>query len=309
MGKTKGREQGGVGQGARTYAMRTTPPAPTGGNHSRPRPGPPIGTGTTGRAGVAPLDDQRQTTNGIPHGGIPHGPLPRHFNDRSQPKQWWPRVRAMKPPCARHHDPKADHKAPARLPPGLTAPDRTLVLVGLMGAGKTSVGRKLAARLGLPFIDADQEIEKAAGCSIADIFQRYGEASFREGERRVIARLLDQPPHVLSTGGGAFMDPGTREQIAAKGLSIWLRAELDLLVARTARRDTRPLLRQGNPREVLAGLIEQRHPLYAQAAITVDSGDRPTDATVDRVLAALAEHQARTMTPAPTPTPTEPGAP
>lgn len=182
--------------------------------------------------------------------------------------------------------------APAPVSGRVPTLDKPLVLVGLMGAGKTSIGRRLAHRLGLPFVDADQEIEKAAGCSINDIFDRYGEASFREGERRVIARLLDQPPHVLSTGGGAFMAPDTRALIAERALSVWLRADLDLLVARTARRDTRPLLRGGNPRDVLARLIEERYPIYAQAHITIDSGDRPAEATVDRVLAAIDQHLA-----------------
>jgi shikimate kinase len=170
--------------------------------------------------------------------------------------------------------------------PGFAIP-RSIVLVGLMGAGKTSIGRRLAARLHLPFVDADDEIERAAGCSIPEIFERYGESAFRDGERRVIARLLHKAPHVLSTGGGAFMDPGTRALIAEQGTSVWLRAELELLVARTARRDNRPLLKQGNPREVLQRLMETRHPVYAEANITVDSDDRPPDETVERVVSAL----------------------
>ena len=166
-------------------------------------------------------------------------------------------------------------------------PERTLVLVGLMGAGKSCIGRRLAQRLGLPFVDADSEIEAAAGCSIEEIFQRHGEAYFRDGERRVIQRLLEQPVMVLATGGGAFMDPRTREAIAERGLSIWLKAELGLLVKRTARKANRPLLKRGDPREILARLIEQRHPVYAQADITVVSDDGPPDAAVDRILAAL----------------------
>lgn len=166
-------------------------------------------------------------------------------------------------------------------------PDRTLVLVGLMGAGKSCIGRRLAQRLGLPFVDADSEIEAAAGCSIEEIFQRHGEAHFRDGERRVIQRLLEQPVMVLATGGGAFMDPRTRDAIRARGTSIWLKAELDLLVKRTARKANRPLLKRGDPREILARLIEQRHPVYAEADLTVVSDEGPPDAAVDRILAAL----------------------
>ena len=164
---------------------------------------------------------------------------------------------------------------------------KTLVLIGLMGAGKTSIGKRLATRLGLPFVDADHEIERAAGCTIQEIFDRFGEAGFRDGERRVIARLLDQPVQVLSTGGGAFMDEATRDVIRERGISIWLRADLDLLVHRTARRDHRPLLRQGDPRAVLARLMEVRYPIYAQADLTVDSDDSPPDATTERVIPAL----------------------
>lgn len=164
---------------------------------------------------------------------------------------------------------------------------KTLVLIGLMGAGKTSIGKRLATRLGLPFVDADHEIERAAGCTIQEIFDRFGEAGFRDGERRVIARLLDQPVQVLSTGGGAFMDEVTRQTIRERGISIWLRADLDLLVHRTARRDHRPLLRQGDPRAVLARLMEVRYPIYAQADLTVDSDDSPPDATTERVITAL----------------------
>ncbi len=170
---------------------------------------------------------------------------------------------------------------------------KTIVLIGLMGAGKTSIGKRLAARLGLPFVDADHEIERAAGCTIQEIFDRFGEAGFRDGERRVIARLLEQPPvQVLSTGGGAFMDAQTRAMIRDHGLSVWLRADLDLLVQRTARRDHRPLLRQGEPREVLGRLMEIRYPVYAEADLTVDSDDSPPDQTTERVLAALRTHLA-----------------
>lgn len=166
--------------------------------------------------------------------------------------------------------------------------DRSLVLVGLMGAGKTSVGRKLAAQLGLPFVDADSKIEDAAGISIPEIFALHGEAAFRDGERRVIRRLLDDPPQVLATGGGAYMSPETRAQIAARGISIWLRADLDVLVRRCSRRTNRPLLAQGDPRAVLANLMAERYPIYAQADLVVDSNDGPHEAVVDSILQQLA---------------------
>lgn len=169
---------------------------------------------------------------------------------------------------------------------------RTLVLVGMMGAGKTTVGRRLAARMDLPFFDADQEIETAAGRSISQIFEDFGEAQFRDGERRVIARLLDGPPAVLATGGGAFMQPDTRALILDKAISIWLRADLDLLVRRVSRRNTRPLLKTGNPREIMENLMIVRNPIYASADITVETDDTPHDnvvqdiiLTVDRYLA------------------------
>ncbi len=167
-------------------------------------------------------------------------------------------------------------------------PHRAIVLVGLMGAGKTKIGRRLAARLNLPFFDSDTEIEAAAGETIEEIFRNRGEAVFRDGERRVIARLLAQPVHVLATGGGAFMDPETRAVIARCGVSVWLRADLDVLLARVARRNNRPLLQQSDPRTVLAELIERRHPIYAEADLTIDSGDGPLELTTTRVIAALA---------------------
>src|SRR5215468_8121452 len=144
-------------------------------------------------------------------------------------------------------------------------PGRAIVLVGLMGAGKSKIGRRLAARLGLPFFDSDPEIEAAAGETIEEIFTNRGEQVFRDGERRVIARLLAQPVHVLATGGGAFMDPATRAVIARRGISLWLRADLDILVARVSRRSNRPLLKSGDPRAILAELIERRYPVYAEA--------------------------------------------
>ncbi|MGE0723836.1 MAG: shikimate kinase [Alphaproteobacteria bacterium] len=156
-----------------------------------------------------------------------------------------------------------------------------------MGAGKTSIGRRLAQRLGLEFVDADAEIEAAAGCTIEEIFARHGEAAFRDGERRVIARLLENPVHVLATGGGAFMDPGTRERIRSRGISLWLRAELDVLLRRVARRGNRPLLKQGDPGDVLGRLIAARHPVYAEADLVVDSLDAPAETTVERCIAAI----------------------
>ena len=166
---------------------------------------------------------------------------------------------------------------------------RSLVIVGLMGAGKSAVGRRLAARLGLPFADVDLEIERAAGLTIEDIFDMYGEPAFRDVERRVVARLLGEEPHVISTGGGAFMDLDTRQIIAERGISLWLRADLDLLVARTGRRNNRPLLKKGNRREILSKLMDERHPVYARTDITIDSRDGPLDDTVGAALAALGD--------------------
>ena len=167
------------------------------------------------------------------------------------------------------------------------APGRTLVLVGLMGAGKSSVGRRLAARLGLPFTDADQEIEAAAGMTVSEIFARHGEPAFRDGERRVIARLLGDSVHVLATGGGAFINAETRARIRESAISVWLKAPVELLLQRVGRRDTRPLLRQGDPKEILEKLLAERAPVYAEADLTVDSEDGPHNAAVERILAAL----------------------
>lgn len=164
---------------------------------------------------------------------------------------------------------------------------RTVVLVGMMGAGKSSVGRRLARQMDVPFRDADGEIEEAAGCSVAEIFARDGEAAFREGERDVIRRLLDGPTGVIATGGGAFGDAATRGAIAARGVSVWIRADLGLLWERVSRRSNRPLLRTADPRRTLAELVEARAPVYALADITVDSGPGPAEETVGRLLAAL----------------------
>jgi shikimate kinase/3-dehydroquinate synthase len=163
----------------------------------------------------------------------------------------------------------------------------SIVLVGLPGAGKTSIGRRLALRLGLPFRDADAEIEQAAGCSIAEFFAAHGEQEFRLGERRVIRRLLSGPPIVLASGGGAFMDPETRAAIRAGATSVWLRCPLGILIRRTAGRTHRPLLRQGDPANILAGLMEKRHPVYAEADVIVDCGDDNPDNTAARVLDAV----------------------
>ena len=165
---------------------------------------------------------------------------------------------------------------------------RSIVLIGLMGAGKTAVGRRLANRLDLPFIDADTEIEAAAGGTISEIFAEHGEAYFRQGERKVIGRLLDSGPQVLATGGGAFMAPETRASIKAHGVSVWLRADLKVLLKRVGRRDNRPLLAAGDPGEVMKRLMEKRYPVYAEADVTVESRDVPHDMMVGTVIDALA---------------------
>ncbi|MEE2956687.1 MAG: shikimate kinase [Pseudomonadota bacterium] len=164
---------------------------------------------------------------------------------------------------------------------------KTIVLVGLMGAGKTIVGQKLATRLNIDFVDADNEIEEAAGCSISEIFTRYGEASFREGEKRVISRLLVGPAHILATGGGAFMDEETRLQISKLAISLWLKADLEILLQRVARRSHRPLLNNVNQRETLRKLIKERHPFYAQADIIINSGRTSPDITVEDAIRGL----------------------
>jgi shikimate kinase len=166
--------------------------------------------------------------------------------------------------------------------------NRPIVLVGLMGAGKTSIGRRLAAKLGLSFVDADQEIEKAAGKSIPEIFADHGEPYFREGERRVIARLLDNGAQVLATGGGAFMNDETRARITAASISLWLMADLPLLMKRVSKRDNRPLLKQDDPEAVMRNLMDTRYPVYAQADITVESRDVQHAQMVNEVVRALA---------------------
>jgi shikimate kinase len=166
---------------------------------------------------------------------------------------------------------------------------RSIVLIGLMGAGKTAVGRRLANWLGLPFVDADGEIEEAAGQSIKEIFAEHGEAYFREGERKVIARLLEGGPQVLATGGGAYMNPQTRAAIGARGISVWLKADLRLLLKRVGRRDHRPLLAVDDPERVMKKLLAERDPVYAKADITVESRDVAHDVIVGVVVDALAE--------------------
>jgi shikimate kinase len=167
-------------------------------------------------------------------------------------------------------------------------PEKSIVLVGLMGAGKSTVGRRLARRLGLPFADADAEIEAAAGLSVAEIFGRFGEAHFRDGERRVIARLVDGPPRVIATGGGAFMDSATRALILARCTAVWLDGDVDTLAKRVSRRGHRPLLKGKDAKGLLRGLAETRNPIYAEAHFTVRTGSQPHEKVVDRIVAALA---------------------
>jgi len=168
---------------------------------------------------------------------------------------------------------------------------RTVALVGMMGAGKSAVGRRLAARLDVPFKDADTEIELAAGCTVAEIFARYGEAAFRDGERKVIARLLSEPPMILATGGGAFIDAETRARLRESAITVWIDVPIDVLMQRVHRRNTRPLLQTADPRATLEKLLAERTPIYAQADLTVESRDGPHAAPVDQILAALKAQQ------------------
>ena len=179
---------------------------------------------------------------------------------------------------------QADESPEARILRALGS--RSIVLVGMMGAGKSSIGRRLAARLSIPFVDADTEIESAAGMTIPEIFAKHGEPYFRAGEARVIARLLEQGPQVLATGGGAVMDPHTRALIRGKGLSVWLKADVEVLLKRTKRRGDRPLV------DRIKELMPAREPLYAQADITVQSRDEPHDIIVDEIIAAMPAHLA-----------------
>ena len=195
--------------------------------------------------------------------------------------------------CRLHHqketglkDQASQTAETAETPPAVT-PKQTIVLVGLMGAGKTTVGRRLARALNIDFVDADAEIEKAAGCTIPEIFEKFGEASFREGERKVISRLLDEAPKVLATGGGAFMNDETRAAVKAKGTSIWLDAEIPILLERVSRKNNRPLLKTGNPEEILTKLAAERNPVYAEADIRVLSNGGAHEIVVDKIIDAL----------------------
>ncbi len=173
--------------------------------------------------------------------------------------------------------------------------NKTVALVGMMGAGKTSIGKRLAARLEVPFKDADHEIEAAAGLSVAEIFARFGEPYFRDGERRVIARLLGEAPHVLATGGGAYMDEATRAAMKSCAFTIWLKAPLDILVGRVKKRQessqSRPLLNNGDMRGTLERLLALREPVYAGADMILESGDEPHGVLLDRIVAALARDE------------------
>lgn len=164
---------------------------------------------------------------------------------------------------------------------------RTVALVGMMGAGKSSVGRRLAARLAVPFRDADSEIELAAGCPVSEIFERFGEPAFRDGERKVIARLLEEPAHVLATGGGAFVDPTTRARLKDGAVTVWIKAPVDVLLGRVKRRDNRPLLRNPDPRGTLERLLAERAPIYAEADVTIESDEGPHSIAVELILSAL----------------------
>src|SRR2546423_633149 len=171
--------------------------------------------------------------------------------------------------------------------------DRPVVLVGLMGVGKSTVGRRLAKRLGLPFVDSDSAIEDAAGYTAAEIFERYGEQDFRDGERRLVARLIDGEVRVIATGGGAYVDPRTRQLLNERAITVWLDAPVEILAERTSKRDTRPLLRTADPKATLERLLEQRRPAYAEAHIHVKSGDGAHKEGVDPILQALEQHLAR----------------
>ena len=166
---------------------------------------------------------------------------------------------------------------------------RPIVLVGLMGAGKTTVGRRLASRLSIPFRDADHEIEAAANLTVAEIFEQHGEAHFRDGEKRVIARLMDDGTQVLATGGGAWMNEETRELVSERGISVWLKAEFEVLMARVRRRSHRPLLKDPDPEGVMRRLIDSRYPVYALADITVMSKAAPHEVIVEAVIEGLEE--------------------
>ncbi|HPE29781.1 MAG TPA: shikimate kinase [Parvularculaceae bacterium] len=177
-------------------------------------------------------------------------------------------------------------KRPARKRPELACP-RTVALIGMMGAGKTTIGRRLAPRLGLPFHDADAEIEAAAGMSVSDLFREHGEESFRRGEAQVMARLLEGPPIVLATGGGAILDPETRRLLKERAITVWLKADTDTIVKRATRRNTRPLLREGDPRATIERLLREREPYYSAADFAIESASGPHSETVGAIIEAL----------------------
>ncbi len=180
---------------------------------------------------------------------------------------------------------------PETLPTRLQKPpDQPIALVGMMGVGKTTVGRRLAPRLGLPFRDADHEIEKAAGMTVAELFERHGEESFRRGEAQVIERLISGPPVVLATGGGALTHAGTRRVLAERALTVWIKADIDVIVRRAVRRGNRPLLKAGDPKEIIARLLAARAPYYEQADIHIESAPGPHARTVDAIFAAIVLH-------------------
>lgn len=185
-----------------------------------------------------------------------------------------------------------DHRgvciAPASMPAPTLQVRRPIVLIGLMGVGKTTVGRRLAARLALPFVDSDSEIEDVSGYSIAEMFARFGEADFRDGERRVVRRLIDGTPKVVATGGGVFVNPETRAIILERSTAVWLDAEIDVLAERVSRRDVRPLVAGRDPAEVLTRLADERRPIYAEAHLHVRTGAMPHGRAVDAIIAALA---------------------
>jgi shikimate kinase len=168
--------------------------------------------------------------------------------------------------------------------------NRTIALVGMMGAGKTSVGRRLAARLEVPFRDADHEIEHAAGLTVSEIFERFGEPYFRDGERRVVARLLGEAPHILATGGGAFIDTSTRAAMKEAAFTIWLKAPIGILVSRVKKRESRPLLKDGDLQATMERLLSVREPVYAEADMTIDCIDEPHGVAVEHIVAAAVAH-------------------
>lgn len=196
----------------------------------------------------------------------------------------------MTRPESSDHGERSDAAAALRQQAAGLVPPRTIALVGLMGAGKTTVGRRLAHALNLPFADADAEIVSAAGQSVDAIFAKHGECEFRRGERQVIGRLLTGPVHVLATGGGAFIDPRTRALMKERAISIWLKAPLDVLMKRVSKRDDRPLLKEDDPRAVMQRLMDERYPIYAEADLTIETSAGPHNVAVALVIDALREY-------------------